>query len=166
MSLIQKSAMERGDSPVLPPGPTTSPCTGLTFYGYLASRKDAYLLIECCMRGILTYYRPPQYASCIQHGYVFVYPTKVTGFATLGPYNEFSIESQFGVLDGLTRKTLHVFDHIVESYYNPMEVPSLPTPLDKSTFRVAFLRPELACLDPQSFLELNITVYHPSKMPT
>jgi hypothetical protein len=142
-----------------------------TFCGYLRSKKDALLLIECCMQGILKCSTPPTHGSSIRSGFIFVYHKTATGgkftqehasLSRFGPESNFVFESELGETGTLIKTTLEVAvaGYTVVSYHAPNEVEelSLIAPSKQPRLRGVLLRAALALQDPQSSLEMKIAV--------
>jgi hypothetical protein len=179
--------VRRASSPLLPPnlrsGFTKTPDTSSaytqrpdaslqfqpTFYGFLASKKDALLLIEACIQGILEPSYPTD-GSPVQSGSVFVFHTAPDGaiWDASGLKDYLIVKPEFERPGELIKKTLNVLvcGMTVVSYYKPDEVDelSLLTPSEHPVLKGLVLRVELACQDPQSFLEMRIAVCYPLSM--
>jgi len=132
-----------------------------TYIGYLETKKDALLLLEGCLRGMLYHLcRGPQHvASAIQSGHIFIWKQDISAVQCWDdgtPWTPFDYDSDFSTSretttrDGLIRKTISVpalgrFYHVV-SYFNPWDSAngSLKMPSQDSDLGSMALRTELA----------------------
>jgi hypothetical protein len=130
-----------------------------TYHGWLASKKDAFLLVESCMRELLFYSLPAQSGEFIEHGSIFVYhtylyddryPTHGANWDTTSQDDDFIVKRDLKSIRDMVQKTLKVevsgCNFTVVAYYQASRVNEtcLTTPSTDPGLRDVSLRLDLA----------------------